>query len=231
MRGKVHVLITGFFGSAALFALMEIQALSILFAMFAFFGLILGTLLPDVDAPNSKIFHFRVRWKGVDVTGELFPLIGLLTKHAFYNPLAFVLKKQGAEKKHRGFMHSMQAVILVGAFWIAVGAGIAQWGNGWIWFGGWLAFVGGVVIGYWMHLWQDALTITGVRLFRNVRVRGIIRTGYKGFRVWQRDSFALLFFSVFAIAMFLATILVSGKVGLLIAASSIPISFGIFGSQ
>ena len=97
---------------------------------------ILGVFLPDIDHPESKVNN------SLKVTKVI--------------PLFF---------GHRGFFHSIFAVILVFA-------GL------WYWQGFIYGF--GVSIGYLSHLISDALTVSGVGFLNPVahyKVRGVVQTG------------------------------------------------------
>ncbi len=100
-------------------------------------GAMLGSLLPDLDASESKIRHFGWRQNGLRVE----PL----------QPLASLAHRAFG---HRGFLHSLGGVALCAVALVPAGK----------YLGG--AFYGGILLGYASHLCADALTKSGIPLWQ-----------------------------------------------------------------
>lgn len=100
-------------------------------------GAMLGSLLPDLDASESKIRHLGWRQDGLRV--EPLQPLATLAHRAF---------------GHRGFLHSVGGL----AFCAALAAPTAKYLGG--------AFYGGILLGYASHLLADALTKSGVPLWQ-----------------------------------------------------------------
>ena len=103
---------------------------------FLFMALVLlGSMLPDIDHPNSVI------GKRVKIVSFLF--------------------------EHRGFFHSLFALVLFGSIGVLAfpGTGAAL----------------GIALGYFSHLLIDSITKEGIMTFHPLmhwRIRGIVRTGH-----------------------------------------------------
>jgi membrane-bound metal-dependent hydrolase YbcI (DUF457 family) len=127
-------------------------------------GISLGSLLPELDAPDSKIMHGR--WRRIGSFGKRF----------FYKPLVKLLHKKTDtfRDEHRGFLHSLIGWLFTSLFF----AGIAivlypiLWFAWYIWIGipvpilwfVWYFWIG-IPIGFLLHLVEDSFTKSGVRWF------------------------------------------------------------------
>ena len=100
-------------------------------------GAMLGSLLPDLDASESKIRHLGWRQGGLRV--EPLQPLAALAHRAF---------------GHRGFLHSVGGL----AFCAALVAPAAKYLGG--------DFYGGILLGYASHLLADALTKSGIPLWQ-----------------------------------------------------------------
>jgi membrane-bound metal-dependent hydrolase YbcI (DUF457 family) len=100
-------------------------------------GAMLGSLLPDLDASESKIRHLGWRHNGVAVE----PL----------QPLAWLAHRAFG---HRGFLHSLGGLGLCA---LALAPAAKYLGG---------AFYGGALLGYASHLLADGLTKSGVPLWQ-----------------------------------------------------------------
>lgn len=100
-------------------------------------GAMLGSLLPDLDASESKIRHLGWRQNGVRVE-PLQPLASFA--HSAFG--------------HRGFLHSVGGLALFAVALLPAGK----------YLGG--AFYGGILLGYASHLFADALTKSGIPLWQ-----------------------------------------------------------------
>jgi len=121
-------------------------------------GVMVGSLLPDVDASDSKIMHGT--WKP----------IGFVGKYLFYKPMVRLLGKQTDtfRDEHRGILHSLLGCLMASAFFavptaiffvvltrlVEMETAIPVW---YIWMG--------VPIGFMLHLAEDSFTRSGVRWF------------------------------------------------------------------
>ncbi len=148
----------------------------------------LVALLPDIDSPNTKIRQiFGVgsrqarsrlrRWYRQDILTNLLNL----ARYA----ISRVLDLLGWFLPHRGPTHWLVVAVALtyGFYWLSL-----QYGWPLLW---WRAFA----IGYASHLFADALTISGVKLFAPFYNRAVglpisflrVRTGS-----WQESSLLIL---------------------------------------
>lgn len=147
-------------------------------------GAMLGALLPDLDASESKIRHLG--WK----MGE--------ARIQPFQPLSMILHKTWG---HRGFLHSVGGWISV----TLISWPLFSWISWSLWFG--------LVLGFGSHLTTDALTKTGIPFWqwrpkRRVEVRRVhlvplwlrITTGS------AEEEIYFAFFSAIAIALLLRQI-------------------------
>lgn len=185
--GKNHVAIAIALVAANLLVFREknlfdgwLQSLSLAF------GVIVGALLPDVDADDSKVLH----GSGIRQLKRLDPIVmaaGYLTKAVVYVPLGLVFRGE-----HRGIMHSLAGAVASGAFWWIVLLAV-QGAAG----GSWAAVLAtGVFAGYIIHLAEDSFTRSGVAWLKplsNKRVCGQAVTGHV-----SEDLVAAGFFAVAA---------------------------------
>jgi len=137
-------------------------------------GILVGSLLPDVDASDAKIMH-----------GSWRP-IGIFGKHLFYRPMTWILRTRSDafHAEHRGYLHSLlgcllatlyfalpiAALFLIFTFLLFVPITLT------LLF--WYAWIG-LPTGFLMHLAEDSFTKSGVRWFfpRGRPYRGATRTG------------------------------------------------------
>jgi membrane-bound metal-dependent hydrolase YbcI (DUF457 family) len=139
-------------------------------------GLMVGSLLPDIDASDSKIMYGS--WKG----------IGLFGKYLFYKPMTWILRRRSEafQDEHRGYLHSLIGCLLATLFF-ALPIGVIFILTAYVWlvpFGLsvliWYAWLG-LPIGFLMHLVEDSFTKSGVRWFfpRGKAYSGRTSTGKK----------------------------------------------------
>lgn len=174
MRGENHLLLSILMSLPIALVLynMNQQAVNIL----AYFlgGIMLGSLLPDVDASDAKIMH-----------GSWRP-IGLFGKYLFYKPITWLLRirSDAFHEKHRGYLHSLigcliatiyfaipvAIIFLIFTFYFLIPLPLS------ILF--WYAWIG-LPFGFIMHLAEDSFTKSGIRWFfpRGKPMRSTIRTG------------------------------------------------------
>ena len=115
-------------------------------------GIMLGSLLPDLDASTSKIMHGW--WRP----------FGLFDKIAFYRPLKRLLRyrKSKIDSGHRKILHSLIGCLLISSFFaiISLALYVLFAGALIIWF-----FWIGIPIGIILHLAEDSFTYSGVKWF------------------------------------------------------------------
>jgi len=177
MRGESHLTVS---------VLMALPTTMVLFNMlpsagfnaliYVLGGLMIGSLLPDVDASDSKIMYGS--WKG----------IGLFGKYLFYKPMTWILRKhsEAIKDEHRGYLHSLFGCLLAALFF-AIPIGIIFVLTAYVWLVPfelslliWYVWLG-IPIGFLMHLVEDGFTKSGVRWFfpRGKAYSGHVSTGKK----------------------------------------------------
>ena len=101
-----------------------------------------------------------------------------------------------------------------------------------------LAAVAGLMFGYFMHLWEDSLTVGGVRFFTgifsglDVKISGTLHTDIAAFGagrpVWERDIMAVPIFALFFVVIVGQTIQHSAFAAAPLIMLSMPLSLVIF---
>ncbi len=121
-------------------------------------GVLLGCLLPDVDASDAKVMHGY--WRP----------IGLFGKYLFYKPMTRILRTRSDEyrEQHRGYLHSFIGCFLATIFFAIPIAIIFLYSTYvmllpletsiWVW----IVWIG-LPFGFLMHLVEDSFTKSGVR--------------------------------------------------------------------
>ncbi len=121
-------------------------------------GIMLGCLLPDVDASDAKVMH-----------GSWEP-IGLFGKYVFYKPMTWILRTRSDDyrDKHRGYLHSLLGCFLATVFFGIVIALLFVVST-YFWLVPiessillWFVLIG-IPFGFLMHLVEDSFTKSGVR--------------------------------------------------------------------
>ena len=168
MRGEIHLLMSMFVAAptfvAAFFLITEEFWRTVMTMVYA--GLLLGSLLPDVDASDAKVMHGY--WRP----------IGLVGKYLFYKPMSFLLglKSDAYREKHRGYLHSLVGCLLTTIFFgVLLGiVAIQNPAHAYIP----LSALVGIPLGFMLHLAEDSFTRSGVRWFfpRDRVVSGQIST-------------------------------------------------------
>lgn len=175
------------------------------FAIAAFLGVAIGSLIPDIDATDATVFHSGV--KGLhrapgkifnDFIGPILPVFGYLTKYMIYKPSVFILNlfsdNYRFEDGHRSFTHSLIGVstmtaatgLLLAPLFIELGLSTVYL----------LYFLGGYAAGAILHVFQDSCTKTGIawnQPFSTLRLKGELKTGESNRRP---RYFALMLFLV-----------------------------------
>ncbi|MFH0972107.1 MAG: metal-dependent hydrolase [Candidatus Micrarchaeota archaeon] len=167
MQGKTHLFCASMYLGAAAFMAFKAGCAIAFDPLLFLLASIVAVQFPDVDAPNKKS----------DLNG-LFQIPALITKYLLFIPISLLLLimgKKGAE--HRGIMHSLKGLLLVLAFWLMIGILALNYFSAFNNLRLLLLLVLGVLCGYLFHLWQDALTVSGVQFSTNLKIRGWLRTG------------------------------------------------------
>lgn len=189
MLGKDHLtiaLLIGIIVSVYLHIVVGIDMPSLLVFIF---GVSSGSLLLDIDSPDSAINHPIIKGKNMDKLA-LFtfvnPSIAKITRTMVQPPL-FLLRKSYPEvnTNHRGILHSLTGVLIISSVWFIIMSIITltiivsaknflTFTTPFI-----MAFPIGIFFGGIIHLLEDSLTFSGIQWlqpFSNMRVRGSIKT-------------------------------------------------------
>ena len=164
--------------------------------LMVFLGVLVGSLIPDVDAQDAAIFHADI--KGLnsgfgealnDLVGPALPVFGYATRYLILAPGIKLLNfstPYSFRGTHRSFTHT-----LVGAAFITAATGLYAFLI--LRIGGVptprlvLLFLLGYFTGMLLHIFQDGLTETGVRPlkpFRDTAIRGGLITGRDFRKPW-----------------------------------------------
>ncbi len=251
MKGRTHLAITALVGGAYLFALyysfvgaleggmaatttglasgwkMAAGLVATLGA--AWIGVLVGSLLPDADAEDALVFRKRVGG------GYALKAAGLLTKWLAYKPVAWLGGRLWGKKweGHRRLLHSLKGALLVFGFWLIGGLIMLGLFSAVSLSRLWLSFCLGLLFGFLLHVWEDSLTVAGVEWVKGVRLQGKIKTGYGGWRIWEREEGVLVLAFGMAVISLLASILgnengFGGFLGFLAATSFFPLSWLLY---
>jgi len=96
MRGESHLIASFMICLPTIAALYTMASNTLPEAIvYVLGGVLLGCLLPDVDASDAKVMHGH--WRP----------IGLFGKYVFYKPMTWILRTRSDEyrEKHRGYLH------------------------------------------------------------------------------------------------------------------------------
>ncbi|MHA2227480.1 MAG: metal-dependent hydrolase [Candidatus Hodarchaeales archaeon] len=193
MKGVFHGTITLVYGLAIILPLSSILGMADILPtgmfVWALFLISFGSLVPDVDASDSMIFHE-------------YPQLSQFLKYFIYYPIA----KLYGDRKHRGIMHTIPGIFLTAGLLFLYTVGLAMVGSLLIlliypslieslidaWMGVekvpfdllylllliLVSFVS-LLFGMFAHLWEDSTTISGIKWFPNkeVRYKGNLRVG------------------------------------------------------
>lgn len=186
MRGDQHVLITLFSGGLLIAPHLTLIAPGQVAAIL--FGLFIGSLAPDADAPDAAIFHTRIRGltgisrRFVNIAARTLPVFGYLIRYGEYYPAAgicWILSRGRLKAGHRGVLHSLLGVGVITALtcaYVVVVLHLLGHAPPSLLPYGLLGFAAGALL----HLAEDSCTPAGIAWFYPVssrRVRGRLRTG------------------------------------------------------
>ena len=186
MLGRQHLMIsvTTAFALAVPF-IESFEALSFVFLI----GAAIGSLIPDVDAPDATIFHSHVRGLSSEpgkavgkFIGPVLPLFGYTTKYMIYKPVVhvfnFVTSYEFSEK-HRNFSHSILGVTSLTAVTGLYITPVLLY-TGFFAFMPLAVFLLGYMFGALLHMLEDSCTKTGIAWnapFSNTKLKGGLTTG------------------------------------------------------
>ena len=159
MRGESHLIASFMISLPTIWALYS-MAPDIMIDVIGYVigGVLLGCLLPDVDASDAKVMHGY--WRP----------IGLFGKYLFYKPMTWILKTRSDayREQHRGYLHSFIGCFLATIFFTIPIAIIFLHSTYvlllplettiWVW----IVWIG-LPFGFLMHLVEDSFTKSGVR--------------------------------------------------------------------
>lgn len=223
MLGRNHAISTVAFCASILFALLDRSLISFSSSVLFLFGSAVGSILPDSDVNGAEIFRKR-NGKTIPGFSLLLNIIGYVTRYVFYKPLVFVLKHTLFPElkkfdRHRGFLHSFIGMFSVVLFWTIVLAaledflsvsGIVPFA---IPFNPVLFFNAGILSGYFLHLFQDSLTVSGVPFFAGIRksnyeFHGKQHTSSKipFWKFWKGDKLVVLSFLLLSIVILVVSL-------------------------
>ncbi|MFB6245223.1 MAG: metal-dependent hydrolase [Candidatus Nanohaloarchaea archaeon] len=235
MLGSQHLLLS--LGSAAV--LLSPYATERPFlSVVALSGVALGSLIPDVDAKDAKVFHRSVTEVGGTSgrlingsLGLLFPIFGYITKYAIYRPSLLIydlaFRNYSFEDSHRSFSHSLLGVLtmtaLTGAYLYPL---LRYFGASYkVHFS---TFLLSYMAGAFLHMLQDSSTKTGIAWnypFSSRKLSGELVTGED---VLKPRLFVIFLFSSAALLLFTSETRASlpYQLGLpLVSAASLAVSW------
>jgi inner membrane protein len=177
MKGRMHLLLSLLSLLVIIFPVWPDLSWSVGLIVFA--GVLVGSLAPDVDAPDSVIFHLRLLPRNLRVPLSLF---GYLLRYLVYYPLSlffWLVFSRNYRHEHRGLLHTPVGVTLA-TLVMAGYAGILSLLVLHALHPGVLLFAGAFWGGCILHLLQDSCTPAGISWgfpWHSERLRGKIRTG------------------------------------------------------
>ncbi|MCP1662454.1 MAG: metal-dependent hydrolase [Methanocalculus sp. MSAO_Arc1] len=184
MRGSDHIAIST--GSGLLLAAPFLQISPVACIVFLS-GTVIGSLLPDADATDSKLNY-------MDGIAQVFslimrPLIMPLTR------LLFFLLRQPFDPGHRGSMHTIPGVLVYSLILSSIFAAILLLIR--YWHGILVFFFFGLLFGGLLHILEDSCTKSGVKPFYPFSTRKYTGTISTGSRREERPGY-------YATALFIA---------------------------
>ena len=214
MLGRTHLLLAALLFLPLAYAFADQGFMTAWTAALFLFGTLLGVLLPDSDAVDSRMLH-RQRtgllgaYTKVDSrTASLpFQLVGYATRYLFYEPIAFVVKMAGHPEaaRHRGLMHSLAGVALASAFWAIIFNVLSYFSV--IGLDTTAFLLEGMVAGALLHLYHDSLTPSGINwLFPysgtvNGRIKSVSKSLHGTTHFLNSQAFVVALFVVVALAI------------------------------
>ena len=164
MRGSTHLFMSIMIYMPTFIFLLKFDSEFLYILSAVGLGIALGSLLPDLDAPTSKIMYGRWRY------------IGRPSRYIVTKPLSKLL---GRKLEHRGILHSLRGLLytsIIFAIVFLVPYIISVYFTSPI-FLIWYIWIG-ILVGFLLHLAEDSFTYYGVKWFypRDKRLTGTIAT-------------------------------------------------------
>ena len=186
MLGRQHLMLSLMTASALVVPYINSFEL---FSMIFLAGVAIGSLIPDVDAPDATIFHSHVRGLNSEpgkavgkFIGPVLPLFGYTTKYMIYKPAVhifnFVTSYEFTEK-HRNFSHSLLGVTSLTAVTGLYITPVLLY-TGFFAFFPLAVFLLGYIFGAVLHMLEDSCTKTGIAWnapFSSTKLKGGLKTG------------------------------------------------------
>jgi len=200
MKGRNHELISLGLVLPFFVTLWMLDAVDDGYLLLFIMGVLIGSLVPDVDATDARIFH------------GYYEYVGLFFKYLIYKPIAFLTGERG----HRKIMHRLKGMVLtiamltlyfiviIAVYWGYTGRGVSL---------GRVLVIGvffiGLCTGYCLHLFEDTHTVSGIQWTENGRtVKGPIRTGTRqedvvavGYMMWGVVCTFFAYSKMYVVAM------------------------------
>ena len=190
MLGRHHLMIS--LGTVAPF-LMPFLDDAGLAVMTVFFGVAVGSLIPDSDSSDAAIFHGNVRGLNGDIGGAVnnlfapvFPFFGYTTKYLIYKPAVvffdrLMFQEYSFSDKHRSFSHSILGVatmtLMTGVYLAPLLLLLEVFS-----FTYFTIFLSAYASGAFLHMLEDSCTKTGIKWnspFSETRLKGELTTSSK----------------------------------------------------
>ncbi len=190
MRYKFHILC-----SISLSIVLLTKIFPNYFDSLAILGLIIGSILPDSDIRNSKVFQSPL-W-----------LIAIINRYVVLLPASLIVLVLGKKDAfgHRKLLHSLLGLLLLTAFWSALSYILIDKFklDSYVF----IVILTGMVIGYLLHLLEDSVTIDGIEPFYPLKNKfnGKMITGKISLAFW-RSEYASFSYSVVILFIELALI-------------------------
>jgi len=217
MLGKYHVLIAIVLSGTLLSKILDYPADGPLIFILLL-SIIAGSLLPDLDAPDSGIRHQMLKGKEMRylVIFTMFNPVFAAISNALAVPLTLVLRKRHSDLNfgHRGVWHSLLGISIMSLSWflpvvlfIILCHFIFPRINTMVW----LVFPVGLFIGSFIHLLEDSFTRSGIHwlypfkkfhLLGKVKTMGEYTEEYEKLQLRQKNKVIAAYFVFFSIGIF-----------------------------
>ncbi len=184
MLGRDHVLIAFLIGVVISACFYMVTEIDLAFLLIFMFGIVSGSLIPDIDSPDSAMNYQRIRGKYMDLLAfftQINPLIAKITR-IMVVPFIYLLKTKypDVDETHRGIFHSVTGVFIITLVWLIIMGllTLVTMNNGsfTLLF---MAFPVGLFVGGIIHLIEDSFTVSGIywlQPFNQIHTKGKIKT-------------------------------------------------------
>ena len=216
MLGKDHLTIALLIGIIVSVYLHIVVGIGMPFLLVFIFGVSSGSLLLDIDSPDSAINHSVIKGKNMDklaIFTFVNPSIAKITRTMVQLPL-FLMSKGYPElnRNHRGILHSLTGVLIISSIWFIIMGIMTLLAKNFLTFTTpfIMAFPIGIFFGGIIHLLEDSLTVSGIRWlqpFNKIRVQGSIKTiskyeaKEKRLRLREREYIFVRYFVISTVVM------------------------------